>query len=78
MHDTNSSRSLLDEHTVAGLNAMSFSIEEFFPLLMFPVLFIGILSGFPVAFVLSGVGLLFGLLGHFWLDIFSLSDFGFI
>ncbi|NBW39878.1 TRAP transporter large permease subunit, partial [bacterium] len=57
---------------------MSFSIEEFFPLLMFPVLFIGILSGFPVAFVLSGVGLLFGLLGHFWLDIFSLSDFGFI
>lgn len=54
------------------------SLEEIFPLLMFPALLLGILSGFPVAFVLSGIGLIFGLIGHFWLDIFFLSDFGFI
>lgn len=45
---------------------------------MFPALLLGILSGFPVAFVLSAVGLLFGLFGHYWLDIFPMTDFGFI
>ncbi|MCB0328765.1 MAG: TRAP transporter large permease subunit [Bdellovibrionales bacterium] len=53
-------------------------LEEYFPLLMFPALLLGILSGFPVAFVLSAVGLLFGLFGHYWLDIFPMTDFGFI
>ncbi|MCB0320614.1 MAG: TRAP transporter large permease subunit [Bdellovibrionales bacterium] len=54
------------------------SFTEVFPLLMFPAMFVGVLSGFPVAFVLAAVGLLFGLVGHFWLDAFVLSDFGFV
>lgn len=50
---------------------------EIFPLLMFPVLFLGILTGFPVAFVLAGIGFVFGLLGA-WFELFYLTDFGFI
>ena len=53
-------------------------MSEYFPLLMFPALLLAILSGFPVAFVLTGVGLLFGLIGHYCFDLFILSDFGFI
>lgn len=53
------------------------SIADFLPLLMFPVLFLLILTGFPVAFVLGGTGIVFGLIGHFF-EIFSLSDFGFL
>jgi len=47
------------------------------PLLMFPVLFLFLLSGFPVAFVLAGVSLLFAVLGY-WLEMFFWEDLGFI
>ncbi len=44
---------------------------------MFLTLFIFLLSGFPVAFVLGGTGLLFALIGYCF-DIFYPSDLGFI
>lgn len=52
-------------------------LEEWLPLLMFPVLLTFLLLGFPVAFTLGGTALMFGLIGHF-LDLFYLTDFGFI
>ncbi|MDG1707234.1 MAG: TRAP transporter large permease subunit [Emcibacteraceae bacterium] len=47
---------------------------EFLPLLMFPVLAICLFSGYPVAFVLGGVGLMFGLIGMGF-DIFNFKEF---
>ncbi len=52
-------------------------LETLLPLLMFVALFAGILTGYPVAFVLAITGVLFGLIGY-GCDIFMLSDFGFI
>jgi tripartite ATP-independent transporter DctM subunit len=52
-------------------------METLLPILMFPVLFVFLLSGFPVAFVLAGVSLAFALLGYAW-DLFYLTDLGFI
>ena len=53
------------------------TFEECFPLLMFPALLMFLLSGFPVAFILSGTALIFGVTGYY-LDIFYLDDLGFI
>ncbi|MBT5186286.1 MAG: TRAP transporter large permease subunit, partial [Kordiimonadaceae bacterium] len=50
------------------------SLIYFLPALMFPVLALGLFSGFPVAFVLGGVGLLFGLIGM-GLDVFNFKEF---
>lgn len=44
---------------------------------MFAVLFVLILTGFPVAFTLAGTGLIFAVIGHYF-DIFIYSDFGFL
>ncbi|MFW7378329.1 MAG: TRAP transporter large permease [Oligoflexus sp.] len=52
-------------------------LEQLLPLLMFPTLFIFLLSGFPVAFVLAGVSLLFAVIGSS-LDLFFWEDLGFI
>ena len=47
---------------------------EALPLLMFAALALFIFTGFPVAFVLAGVGLLFGFIG--WtLDVFTFARF---
>ena len=43
---------------------------DLLPLLMFPVLALFLFTGYPVAFVLGGVGLLFCLIG-LGLDIFN-------
>ena len=51
--------------------------EQILPLLMFVTLFVFLLSGFPVAFVLAGTGLLYAVIGYSC-DIFLLSDLGFI
>jgi tripartite ATP-independent transporter DctM subunit len=51
--------------------------EDIFPLLMFPALFVALLSGYPVAFGLAGTAILFGLIGA-QLELFHLSDFGFL
>lgn len=47
---------------------------DLLPLLMFPVLAIFLFSGYPVAFVLGGVGLLFGLIGMGF-DVFNFKEF---
>lgn len=49
-------------------------IEMYLPLLMFAALGILLFTGFPVAFILGGVGLAFGCIGYF-LDVFSLIEF---
>ena len=47
---------------------------NFLPILMFPVLAVFLFSGYPVAFVLGGVGLFFGLIGM-GLDVFNFKEF---
>ncbi len=44
--------------------------EDYLPILMFAVLAILLFSGFPVGFVLGGVGLAFGFIGMYF-DVFS-------
>ncbi len=52
-------------------------METALPFLMFVALIFVLLSGFPVAFGLGGVAILFGYVGHS-LDLFYLSDFEFV
>ena len=52
-------------------------MTDYLALLMFPCLLFFILTGFPVAFVLAGVSLLFAFLGY-ELDVFYVDDLGFI
>ena len=47
---------------------------DLLPLLMFAALALLLFCGFPVAFVLGGVGLMFGLIG-WWFDAFALIEF---
>ncbi len=48
--------------------------EDYLPVMMFLGLALGLFSGIPVAFVVGGVGLLFGFIGSFF-DMFSLIEF---
>ena len=48
--------------------------QEYLPILMFLMLAILLFSGYPVAFVLGGVALTFGLIGYF-LGTFKLIEF---
>jgi len=48
--------------------------QEFLPFVMFGMLAFLLFTGFPVAFILGGLALAFGVLGYF-LDIFSLIEF---
>ena len=50
------------------------TIQDFLPIVMFATLAVLLFSGFPVAFILGGLALLFGLIGYF-LDVFSLIEF---
>lgn len=50
------------------------NIIDILPLFMFPALAICLFSGYPVAFVLGGVGLFFGLIGMS-ADIFNFKEF---
>ena len=45
---------------------------EWLVILMFAGLFIGLFSGHPLAFVLGGLAVIFGLIGSWGPDIFSL------
>ncbi len=51
-----------------------YGVQDFLPIIMFLSLAILLFSGFPVAFILGGLALLFGLIG-FFLDMFSLIEF---
>ena len=64
---------------VAGLNAegreeLLGQAQEYLPLFMFGTLAMLLFSGFPVAFILGGLAMLFGLLG-FFLGTFKLIEF---
>ncbi len=48
--------------------------QDYLPIVMFLTLATLLFSGFPVAFILGGLALLFGLIGYF-LDMFSLIEF---
>ncbi len=50
------------------------TVQDFLPIIMFLTLAILLFSGFPVAFILGGLALLFGLIGYF-LEVFSLIEF---
>ena len=49
-------------------------IADYLPLFMFVGMGILLFSGYPVAFILGGVSIIFGVLG-FALDVFSLTEF---
>jgi len=53
---------------------MYFVLVDFLPIIMFVTLGVLLFSGYPVAFVLGGVGLGFGLIGY-GLDVFRLIEF---
>jgi len=53
---------------------MLYFIQDYLPLFMFAALGILLFSGYPVAFVLGGVGLAFGFIG-IWLDVFNFIQF---
>ena len=48
-------------------------IADFLPLFMFLMMGVMLFSGYPVAFILGGVSITFGLLG-FAFDVFSLNE----
>ncbi len=51
-----------------------YHVQDYLPLFMFSTLAILLFTGFPVAFILGGLALLYGLVGYF-LDVFSLIEF---
>ncbi|MGF1592612.1 MAG: TRAP transporter large permease subunit [Kiloniellaceae bacterium] len=53
---------------------MGFYIEDYLPLFMFAALGLLLFTGYPVAFVLGGVGLAFGFIGIFF-DVFNFIQF---
>lgn len=53
---------------------MGFYWEDYLPVYMFIALAVFLFSGFPVAFVLGGVALAFGVIGSF-VGYFSLIEF---
>ena len=54
--------------------SLLYLVQDFLPIIMFASLACLLFSGFPVAFILGGLALLFGLLGYF-LQMFSLIEF---
>jgi tripartite ATP-independent transporter DctM subunit len=53
---------------------MLYFFQDYLPLFMFAALGILLFSGYPVAFVLGGVGLAFGFIG-IWFDVFNFIQF---
>ena len=51
-----------------------YTVQDYLPLVMFLSLACLLFSGFPVAFILGGLALLFGLIGYF-LGVYSLIEF---
>ncbi|MBF2761449.1 MAG: TRAP transporter large permease subunit [Ectothiorhodospiraceae bacterium AqS1] len=61
----------LDEE---GRENLLYFMQDYLPIMMFMTLALLLFSGFPVAFILGGLALLYGLIGYF-LEIFSLIEF---
>lgn len=53
---------------------MDFYVEDYLPLFMFAALAMLLFSGYPVAFVLGGIGLAFGFIGMYF-EVFSFIQF---
>ncbi len=58
----------------AGRREVLYFAQDYLPIAMFMSLAVLLFSGFPVAFILGGLALLFGLVGYF-IDSFSLIEF---
>ena len=58
----------------AARTQLLYTVQDFLPLVMFLSLACLLFSGFPVAFILGGLALLFGLIGYF-LGVYSLIEF---
>ena len=57
-----------------GQEELLYFVQDYLPFVMFGMLAFLLFTGFPVAFILGGLSLAFGLLGYF-LDNFSLIEF---
>ena len=57
-----------------GRRAVLYFAQDYIPIVMFMSLACLLFSGFPVAFILGGLAILFGLIGYF-LGVFSLIEF---
>jgi hypothetical protein len=51
-----------------------YKVHDYLPIVMFLTLAFLLFSGFPVAFILGGLAMLFGLIGYF-LGVFKLIEF---
>jgi tripartite ATP-independent transporter DctM subunit len=60
--------------TPEAREALLYTVQDFLPIVMFLTLAVFLFSGYPVAFVLGGIALLFGLIGYS-LDAFSIIEF---
>jgi len=65
--------------TILGMDAQAqkqllWTVQDYLPIIMFMTLAVLLFSGFPVAFILGGLALLFGLLGYF-ADMFAIIEF---
>ncbi|MCB1744792.1 MAG: TRAP transporter large permease subunit, partial [Gammaproteobacteria bacterium] len=57
-----------------GQEELLYFTQDYLPLFMFTTLAVLLFTGFPVAFILGGLALLYGLIGYV-LDVFSLIEF---
>ena len=57
-----------------GKRELLYFAQDYLPICMFLTLACLLFSGFPVAFILGGLALLYGLVGYF-LGVFSLIEF---
>ena len=53
---------------------LTYFVQEYLPMFMFAMLGVLLFTGYPVAFILGGVSISFGLIG-FSLGVFSLGEF---
>jgi len=65
--------------SIAGLSGeaqqeLLYTVQDYLPILMFVSLAIFLFSGYPVAFILGGFALLYGLIGYL-LGVFSIVEF---
>ncbi len=70
----NYSGSLMVEEEISRGEALTWVAQEYISMVMFVTLALLLFSGYPVAFILGGLSMLFGILG-FFLETFSLIEF---
>ena len=68
------SGSLMVEEEISRGEALTWVAQEYISMVMFVTLALLLFSGYPVAFILGGLSMLFGVLG-FFLESFSLIEF---